>query len=311
VAGATGSCSPMAKLWQRMDVNESGMVSFVELKQALRTMKHPDVANHGNVAHLQELFMSLDLNNNGSICEREFDCWNVLSAQFQLQRVGIVRDFLREHFGTLKAAFKAMDADRDGELSRDEWLTLMSQRGYEMDEDCKVCFHFIDVDASCVLTNKEFDFLERYDEKKFLSDVQSLHNHLKDKYDTLEDAFEVFQQTRVSADYDIGQRDFLERADFLAGCSVSGFSGVYDPRLLFNFLDAVHVGQLTLAEFLMLGKLDAVDDLEAHSVRSQKAITSLRRFAEGRTFEEEESAELWSSLHQELRSATHGDLDLN
>jgi len=310
LAAASGNYSPMVKLWQRMDINGSGEVSFVELKQALRTMKHPDVA-HGNFARLQELFMSLDPNNNGSICEREFDCWNVLSAKFQLQRVAIIRDFLRERFGTLKAAFKAMDTDRDGELSREQWLALMCQQGYEIDEDCKVCFHFIDVDASCVLTSKEFDFLEKYDENRFLDDMQALQDHLQDMHGTLEDAFEAFQQTNISADSHADRRDFLERGEFHAGCSGMGFSGVYDPRLLFNFLDAMHVGQITLAEFLMLGKLDAVDDLEAHRARSQNAITSLRTFAEGRGFDEGESAELWLSLHQELRSATHGDLDLD
>eukprot|EP00434_Breviolum_minutum_P013540 symbB.v1.2.011933.t1/scaffold814.1/size160240/3 len=142
-----------------MDRDGSGEASFSEFRRALRKARHPAGLNP-NKGPALELFMCLDIQVDGSIVEGEFYCFSILSAYFQLQRVERVRTFLEDRFGTLKAAFKFMDADRSGSLttqvhlkngaaldaqiqciSRQEWMDfMMGPQGYADEEDVKVCF---------------------------------------------------------------------------------------------------------------------------------------------------------------------------
>lgn len=107
----------------------------------------------------------------------------------------------------------------------------------------------------------------------------------------------------------------LSGQDFVNACRLCGFKGRFDPRLLFNFLDASHVGHLTANEFLQLGKLGAVEALRSSSERMKKGIGSLKAFI----FEEvqlEEPEEVvdekwkWAAIHQALRDVTQDDLEL-
>lgn len=313
-AVAAASASPLAALWRKMDGNGSGLVSFGEFKRALRKMRHPATMEGGG-GKLKELFMCLDLKSEGNIGEDDFHCLNILSAKFQLDRLIRVRNFLKEKFGTLKAAFKAMDENRSGSLSQEEWMGVMEgKQSYPVLEDCSVCFQFFDKDGANCLTGKDFDLLGGFDEEKLLDDTQSLYEHLCDRYADLEEAFTAFlQQQRPGSRPGAAPRQSIDAKDFLAGCKSVQFKGSTDPRLLFNFLDAMHVGRITLSEFAQMGNLGAVDDLQERSDLMQGAISSLKAFAaefcEGQAQGKEEGP--WACLHRALRDATHGDLDLS
>lgn len=318
-----------AELWQYMDRDGSGEASFSEFRRALRKARHPAGLNP-NKGPALELFMCLDIQVDGSIVEGEFYCFSILSAYFQLQRVERVRTFLEDRFGTLKAAFKFMDADRSGSLTTQEWMDfMMGPQGYADEEDVKVCFFFIDKDFSGQLTSKEFEFLGNFDGRDFVDDVKKLRDYLVDKYENLEDAYDAFEQKMPPPDMggtdlkDIPEKRRKRREgrglsgqDFINACRMCGFKGRFDPRLLFNFLDASHVGHITRNEFVQLGKLGAVEALQMSSDKMRKGISTLKAFIfQEAQLEEPEEPQAddswkWAGVHKALRDVTEDDLEL-
>eukprot|EP00913_Durusdinium_trenchii_P007043 g6626.t1 len=278
-----------------MDRDGSGEASFVEFRRTLRKARHPAGLNP-NKGPALELFMCLDIQVDGSIVEGEFYCFNILSAYFQLQRVERVRTFLEDRFGTLKAAFKYMDVDRSGSLTTQEWMDfMMGPQGYADEEDVKVCFFFIDKDTPHC---KEFEFLGKFDSRDIVGDVKKLRDYLVEKYENLEDAYDAFEQKMPPPDMggtDLqlipekrrkrregrglsGQDQSSWLLDFVNACRMCGFKGKFDPRLLFNFLDASHVQHITKKEFRQLGKLGAVEALQLSSERMRYGISTLKSF---------------------------------
>mmetsp|Transcript_70838 Transcript_70838/g.125077 ORF Transcript_70838/g.125077 Transcript_70838/m.125077 type:complete len:1116 (-) Transcript_70838:13-3360(-) len=321
--------SPLYELWLYMDRDGSGEASFAEWRWALRKARHPFGLNPDKGPAL-ELFMCLDILVDGTIETGEFFCLNILSAYFQLERVERVRKFLEDRFGTLKAAFKYIDADKSGSLTTEEWMEFMlGPQGYPDEEDIKVCFIFIDKDFSGQLTSKEFDFLGNFDGREFVADVRDLRDHIVEKYENLEDAYVAFEQRLAPVDMggiEVSKLSEKKRKrregrglsgqDFVNACRLCGFKGKFDSRLHFNFLDAAHVGHITRNEFLQLGKLGAVEALHASSERMRKAIATLKAFvfkeAQLQAPEEEQEDERWkwAAVHKALRDATHDDMDL-
>merc|ERR1712241_605281 len=140
---------------QQMDSSASGMATFAAFKRTLRKMKHP-AAISSSSGRIQEIFMSLDLSLSGVIDERQLWCLSLFSARHQLARTRQVRDFLQERFGSLKAAFKAMDEERCGTLSGTEWTKKMiHEHGFGSPEDLQACFRFIDKDGGRQFTSRE------------------------------------------------------------------------------------------------------------------------------------------------------------
>lgn len=274
--------------------------------------------------------MCLDIQVDGSIVEGEFYCFSILSAYFQLQRVERVRTFLEDRFGNLKAAFKYMDADRSGSLTTQEWMDfMMGPQGYADEEDVKVCFFFIDKDFSGQLTSKEFEFLGNFDGRDFVNDVAKLRDYLVEKYENLEDAYDAFEQKMPPPDMggtDLSQIPEKKRKrregrglsgnDFVNCCRMCNFKGRFDPRLLFNFLDASHVGHITRNEFLQLGKLGAVEALRISSERMRNGISTLKHFIfhevelEEPDTPQEDDKWKWAGVHKALREVTQDDLEL-
>jgi len=328
-AEAEAKESPLAELWQYMDRDGSGEASFSEFRRALRKAKHPAGLNP-NKGPALELFMCLDIQVDGSIVEGEFYCFSILSAYFQLERVERVRTFLEDRFGNLKAAFKYMDADRSGSLTTQEWMDfMMGPQGYADEEDVKVCFFFIDKDFSGQLTSKEFEFLGNFDGRDFVNDVAKLRDYLVEKYENLEDAFDAFEQKMPPLDMggtDLSQIPEKKRKrregrglsgnDFVNCCRMCNFKGRFDPRLLFNFLDASHVGHITRNEFLQLGKLGAVEALRISSERMRNGISTLKHFIfhevelEEPITPQEDDKWKWAGVHKALREVTQDDLEL-
>eukprot|EP00434_Breviolum_minutum_P013541 symbB.v1.2.011934.t1/scaffold814.1/size160240/4 len=95
-----------------------------------------------------------------------------------------------------------------------------------------------------------------------------------------------------------------------------GYKGRFDPRLLFNFLDASHVGHITRNEFVQLGKLGAVEALQISSERMRNGIGTLKTFIfqEAQLEEPEEPQSddswKWAGVHKALRDVTEDDLEL-
>jgi Ca2+-binding EF-hand superfamily protein len=241
--------SPFAEVWQIIDLPgpsgaRSGTATFKQFKAALRQIRHPAASKGDGRSH--ELFLSLDLDNKGYISESDFFMLNVLSARFQLQRVLRVRDFLEQRFGSLKSAFKAMDKNRMEQLATDSWMEMMeTQQLYPDMEDARATCQFLDMDASHTLTPNDFGvLLKELREDDFLRELAALKDHIHEVYGGVDEAYSEFKQGRYG----------LDANSFLKGCKACNFRGPcnYDPRLLFNFLDASHCGRLSRREFSLL-----------------------------------------------------------
>jgi len=270
--------SPFAEVWQIIDLPgpsgaRSGTATFKQFRAALRQMRHPAASKGDGRSH--ELFISLDLDNKGWVSESDFFLLNVLSARFQLQRVLRVRDFLEQRFGSLKSAFKAMDKNRMEQLATDSWMEMMeTQQLYPDMEDARATCQFLDVDASHTLTPNDFGLLRVLREDDFLRELAALRDHISEAYGGVDEAYSEFKQARHG----------LDANSFLKGCKACNFRGPcnYDPRLLFNFLDASHCGRLSRREFVLLKHLDATETLQRKGDEACKAINCLKEFASAR-----------------------------
>mmetsp|Transcript_25951 Transcript_25951/g.86420 ORF Transcript_25951/g.86420 Transcript_25951/m.86420 type:complete len:952 (-) Transcript_25951:32-2887(-) len=317
--GKTVEESPMTMLVNRMDASGSGSVSFGSFHKALKAMHHPSASSE-NAGQLREVFMSLDLSGKGSVSMQEFSCLSLLSARYQLKRVALVRAFLEKTFGSHKAAFKAIDEDRKGSVSADLWLDAMiKQHGYQDREDLASCLNFIDKDGSRVLTSKEFEVLGGFSEDQLVQDLKAFRTLLEEKHGSLRQAYEAFAgESSGAAGVDVEA--------FVAGCRSMGLSLPSTPRLLFNFLDAMHFGRLQCKDFLLLDSLDIVERLQRASDMLRPAILSIKALVADRAqgHEEEDALALdddedaakasvdpeaqWVSLHKDLRDATEGEI---
>lgn len=280
--------SPIKLLWKHMDRNGSGSTSFAEFKKVLEKMKFES-------DRILQLFMCLDLKNNGVIDEGEWTLLGVLSSNFQLERVDRIRDFIMDNFGSMPKAYKVMDKNKSGALSADEWKEVMEgEYEYEDLDDVQATFAFLDKDCSNVISSREFQFLAHFNRDDFMNEIRKFAEHLVQKYESIELAFDDFEANgsrAKSRPTTAGQppgtgesrrsefTSYLEPKDFIEGYKRSGFSGAYDPRCIFNFLDCsrnIHVSRL---EFRLLEQLDAVEKMNASAKFMTHAIATLKHWA--------------------------------
>jgi Ca2+-binding EF-hand superfamily protein len=303
--------SPIKLLWQRMDRNGSGAASFSEFKRVLEKLKFQSDRK-------LQLFMCLDLKNNGVIDETEWSLMGVLSSNFKLERVDRVREFIVETFGSMPKAYKAMDKNKSGSLSIDEWMDVMANEyDYEDVDDVKACFEFLDKDCSNIISAKEFQFLNAFSRTDFMHEVRNFAEHLAGKYESVEMAYEDFEcnGTRAKRQSNgppgTGEsrrsefNSYLEPRDFAEGYKRSGYQGSYDPRLLFNFLDAARNCHVSKLEFRLLEKLDAVEKMDQSADFMTKAIASLK----GWVFENypgDADKDSWARTYAAIMEAARG-----
>lgn len=293
--------SVFAELVQRMDLNGSGVVKFNTFVKALRKMKCPYVAA-GNDGHLRELFMCLDRKSKCSVSTQDVMDLAMFSARYQLTRVGHVRSFIRERFGSLRAAFKAMDIERSGAIKAEDWIEKMEkQYGFTNPEDLIACVRFIDKDGTRVLSDTDFDALGNFSESEFLKDLQLLHDQMVQHCGTLQEAWNNFGR-RAANDEEVQAGMGLRAQGFLAGCQLMGFNGTYHPRLLFHFLDATHEGCLRRADFALLARLPVLAESVQEWEHMRAAFASFKPFGmrcdEGTSSVDQESR--WLKFYEDL-----------
>jgi len=92
----------LRKLFQSMDTDDSGTLSFEEFKNAMA--QHPEISQD----HLKSLFEKMDVSHNGEVDYTEF-----LAATVSTQSNLVAR-------GSIKAAFAALDRDGDGYITKSD-----------------------------------------------------------------------------------------------------------------------------------------------------------------------------------------------
>merc|ERR1740121_118514 len=182
---------------------------------------------------------------------------------------------------------------------------MTGQHGYKNTSDLTACMNFIDKDGAKMLTTKELEALGAFSEESFLQDMSALRASAVEKYGSIAAAFEAFERFAQQKQAGMG----LEPKDFLSGCRVLALKSQHDPRLLFNFLDAMHVGRLQREDFMLLERLGVIEEHGKVSEEMRAAISSLKDFANsgGQDNESSDAAAMWSKLHKDLRDVTESD----
>ncbi|KAL5515502.1 hypothetical protein EMCRGX_G000676 [Ephydatia muelleri] len=111
-------------MWRAFEVPDNAVVQSEEM---LRMFSGLFADKHAMEPCFNSYFDAMDFNNNGQISKEEygilFDC------------VGIGRD-------RLDVAFEALDTDRDGLISRSEFVAAGLEYCYGLDETSKTQFMF-------------------------------------------------------------------------------------------------------------------------------------------------------------------------
>lgn len=313
--------SAIKLLWKRLDRNNSGTASFHEFKRVLKALKFP------NMDKALQLFMCIDLKNNGLIDETEWSLLGVLSSNFKLERVEKIRQFIIKTFKTMTTAYKAIDKNKSGALSVDEWIGIFSEEyDYDDPDDVKACFEFLDKDCSNVISNKEFQFLGAFEREDFMREVRTFADYLIGKYENIDNAYDEFdahsgKTKRNSTDgnppgtgdstkltkLSLGSSGninlgCIDPKEFIDGFKRSGFQGSYDPRLIFNFLDAARNGHVSRTEFKLLEKLDAVEEMNKSAEFMTSALASFKQWV-AEKYPGDADKDSWGLVHHAITEA--------
>jgi Ca2+-binding EF-hand superfamily protein len=83
-------------------------------------------------------------------------------------RLATLKNWVAEKFGSMKAAFKVLDADGNGSISLKEFRLGASTHGLQDDGSASILFHMMDKDQTCKVTVDECDFLDKWQCPDFL-----------------------------------------------------------------------------------------------------------------------------------------------
>lgn len=154
------------KAWRQvLDRDGSNRVSWVEFEEAARR-----IAFKGDTAGA---WLSLDSDLSGFITLREIspETVNILLAW---------KDWADSEMGSVRSAFKMMDADSSGSLTKQEFRRACQDFGFT--GNCKSLFHELDCSRGGTISLNEVVFLDEWhmdDDNNFEDDTGGTSQHLQ------------------------------------------------------------------------------------------------------------------------------------
>jgi hypothetical protein len=206
-------------------------------------------------------FISLDMDRNDHLSWSEFQTLHLFAALLAVGKVEQTRIWMLQKFGNMMTALQQIDLNASGRVSREEWDEAIQKFEYTDKDAAKATFNFMDHDCSQIVGPKQFHFLEKFDGKRFMKDLQKFRNMLFNESGDLALSYRQFlpanQSEQAIADYNAGNITTnlcLRGRDFKAACKRKGWEKISlsDPLVIFNFLDEAHTGFVKESEFLLL-----------------------------------------------------------
>jgi Ca2+-binding EF-hand superfamily protein len=82
---------------------------------------------------------------------------------------------------SVKAALHAMDDNRSGRVSLQEWVDCMGEMNYPHSEEAALAFAFMDTDQTGIVGAKEFRHLQELNVNDFLKDMSEFVGFFQEK----------------------------------------------------------------------------------------------------------------------------------
>mmetsp|Transcript_2770 Transcript_2770/g.6365 ORF Transcript_2770/g.6365 Transcript_2770/m.6365 type:complete len:647 (+) Transcript_2770:819-2759(+) len=246
----------LADAFEALDGDQSGEIDSNEFVQGCM-----DLGFHGNS---RGIFVCLDsVQRDGVISLEEFVGLDLFSSVYALEVVEKLRDHLVASFGSLRTAFRRMDARGMGAMYKKDFGVALVRVGFQCSQaDLDICWRFFDESCVGAVTVADLMAVEQFSSTKFLADLHNLREFLQCKFGSLSAAFDAMDvqgaadEERESHKWKMNASEpdrLLDFEEFSFGITVGcGWSGEVDIRMLFNFLDETHEGMLSVDEWMKL-----------------------------------------------------------
>lgn len=251
-------------VWKKKDIDDD-LVALNEFVNG--------VQETGFEGDIRGAFCSLDSDRDGFLNWSEFQTLHLFAALLAIDKVETTRAWMLSKFGNMTIALQQIDLNASGRVSREEWDEAMEKFEYADKDAAKATFNFMDHDCSNIVGPKQFLYLQKFDGKRFLKDLQKFRNLLFSESGDLALSYREFLPAKESgnaiAEYKAYQAYLagkgprvstprsnlcLRGRDFKAACKKRQWEKIsfLDPLTIFNFLDDSHTGFLKESEFLLL-----------------------------------------------------------
>lgn len=235
-----------------LDDTEKASEPVVSLPSFRSVLEH-----HGwDGADPAAVFAALDTKRrDGALNYGEFVALELFCAMSAMTAAeGFRNHLLTAYEGKMKDAFKLMDENGSGSVSKEEFIHAAAKiPGYSMDRHAaERVFRFLDLDGSNVIGLKEFEELRTLDTRHFLEELHKACRQIKAKYASFAKAFETFGVKT-------GSENRLTVKEMKEGWKRLGLEKACElrPLLLFSFLDDNDSGAISLQEWRLLEAFDA------------------------------------------------------
>lgn len=251
------------------DKEGNGEISLDEFEMALEKSS----VRRSNKVPARSLFAALDAHHmSGFIDQEEFLLLAFFANIHKMQHVERIHKFIVEYWGDLTTAFKGLDDNKSGAVSKEEFESTLRRLEYKDWNMVTEVFNFIEPEGSGVLSLKKMLKLQDFNTESFLDGVRKLVMELTTHYGSLEKAYSLMG---CSADDD----ETISCSEFVQACArldTKKFTDI-DPRMLYRFLDDSQDGSVTAEEFLRLSCFNS-DSARMGLIESLKNFRSVFGF---------------------------------
>lgn len=226
-----GKFGNLTRTWRMLDYDQNMKLTYFEFLNQLKTFHFRGDA--------RLLFRILDRDRSGSLSYFHFDPQGAID-------LATLCHWCRETFGSVVETHKALDTDRNGKLTKNEFLEGALCRGLQTRECVDCLFEMLDLDKDCKVKLEELRFLDIWKPLPFLQakpdpvGAQKLIRHLISKY-----------ENPILAWYRALDRNHAMRVSWNEFASMADEEGMDKRGLpgIWKALDTAVSGWLALKEF--------------------------------------------------------------
>lgn len=163
----------LTRCWRLLDSSLNMKLSYLEFLTSLRKYEFQGDA--------RLIFKMLDRDHSGTLLYYHFDPAGAVE-------LALLKEWASKKFGSITAAFREMDSDRNGKISLEEFRTGCKEHGFENDDAHPHIFEMLDLDRDRQILPAEMQFLDEWECPPWLNAIpdpqgaEEFKKSLMDKY---------------------------------------------------------------------------------------------------------------------------------